>query len=428
MSDLHKKSFTSNESLNKVLELLKKNIKPIIAVALYIIMIIILAKCTNPAKDDIVIEKQDAEITSDVNDYDIKEKPFIEVSEDLTKLMTKYYKYYAAGNFEKAAKVARPMSETEKSYMDILSGLIESYEDIEVYAREGLNEGEYLVNTIVNIKPEGIEGKAPSLDTFYVRTSSKGNLYIDNAYSQFNQSNMENSTEADIQGIINASHESEDMEKLQERVQSEYESAVSENKELKKFFEVTIPNAISDWISGLEKAPEDEEQAEQIVLEFEKAYVLTRINIRALANTNGDILATVDKGTEIEACDASTDENGWCSVRFNGYEGYVMRDYITFDKADLLPEELTENNETENNANTGDNANETAPALPQGKEITITTTTNIRSAMSATSDKVGVAYGGDKVTVVMSYAEGWTKVTWKEKTGYIRTDILSEQQ
>jgi hypothetical protein len=25
---------------------------------------------------------------------------------------------------------------------------------------------------------------------------------------------------------------------------------------------------------------------------------------------------------------------------------------------------------------------------------------------------------------VMSYAEGWTKVTWKNKTGYIKTDLL----
>ena len=41
-----------------------------------------------------------------------------------------------------------------------------------------------------------------------------------------------------------------------------------------------------------------------------------------------------------------------------------------------------------------------------------------------TADKVGVAYAGEKVTVVMSYAEGWTKVTWKNKTGYIKTDLL----
>ena len=38
--------------------------------------------------------------------------------------------------------------------------------------------------------------------------------------------------------------------------------------------------------------------------------------------------------------------------------------------------------------------------------------------------KVAVAYAGEKVTVVMSYAEGWTKVKYGKKEGYIRTDLL----
>ena len=44
--------------------------------------------------------------------------------------------------------------------------------------------------------------------------------------------------------------------------------------------------------------------------------------------------------------------------------------------------------------------------------------------MDTNSDKVGVAYPGEEVTVEMSYAEGWTKVKWDGKTGYIKTDLL----
>ena len=51
-------------------------------------------------------------------------------------------------------------------------------------------------------------------------------------------------------------------------------------------------------------------------------------------------------------------------------------------------------------------------------------TTNIRSGMSEDSGKVGTAYAGEKVTVVMSYAEGWTKVKWNGETGYIKTSLL----
>ena len=62
--------------------------------------------------------------------------------------------------------------------------------------------------------------------------------------------------------------------------------------------------------------------------------------------------------------------------------------------------------------------------IAAGTKITLTNTVNIRSSMSETASKVGVAYAGDSVTVQMSYAEGWTKVTWKDKEGYVKTEFL----
>jgi uncharacterized protein YgiM (DUF1202 family) len=44
--------------------------------------------------------------------------------------------------------------------------------------------------------------------------------------------------------------------------------------------------------------------------------------------------------------------------------------------------------------------------------------------MDTSASKVAVAYAGEEVTVVMSYAEGWTKVKYKNKEGFIRTDLL----
>ena len=63
-------------------------------------------------------------------------------------------------------------------------------------------------------------------------------------------------------------------------------------------------------------------------------------------------------------------------------------------------------------------------SLPEGTVVRLSNTTNIRSSMNETADKVGVAYAGENVTVVMSYAEGWTKVKWNSKTGYVKTDLL----
>lgn len=63
-------------------------------------------------------------------------------------------------------------------------------------------------------------------------------------------------------------------------------------------------------------------------------------------------------------------------------------------------------------------------SFPEGTVITIEEATNVRKEMSTDSAIVETLYRGAKVTVVMSYAEGWTKVEWDNKTGYIRSDLL----
>ena len=68
--------------------------------------------------------------------------------------------------------------------------------------------------------------------------------------------------------------------------------------------------------------------------------------------------------------------------------------------------------------------NVAAGSISEGTVIRLSESTNIRSDMSETSEKIGTVYSGEKVTVVMSYAEGWTKVTWNGKTGYIKTSLL----
>ena len=63
-------------------------------------------------------------------------------------------------------------------------------------------------------------------------------------------------------------------------------------------------------------------------------------------------------------------------------------------------------------------------SFAEGTVITIKESTNIRESMSEDSAKVATAFAGEKVTVIMSYAEGWTKVTYGDKTGYIKTELL----
>ena len=93
--------------------------------------------------------------------------------------------------------------------------------------------------------------------------------------------------------------------------------------------------------------------------------------------------------------------------------GYIKTEFLT-----------TEQPQADTTTDTSSNQSEAAGSLAEGTVITLTESTNIRSDMSETASKVGTAFSGEKVTVVMSYAEGWTKVTWNGKTGYIKTSLL----
>ena len=96
---------------------------------------------------------------------------------------------------------------------------------------------------------------------------------------------------------------------------------------------------------------------------------------------------------------------------YDGEKGYVKREYVTTKKSKVP-------------SGTDTAGNDTAKALPQGKEITLSDSVNVRVSMSETADKVGLAYQGDTVKVIQSYAEGWTKVEWNGQTGYIKTKLI----
>ena len=62
--------------------------------------------------------------------------------------------------------------------------------------------------------------------------------------------------------------------------------------------------------------------------------------------------------------------------------------------------------------------------MPEGKVLTASSGYNVRKSMNESAELVGTTAEGDSIKVILSYAEGWTKVEWNGQTGYIRTDLL----
>jgi uncharacterized protein YgiM (DUF1202 family) len=134
------------------------------------------------------------------------------------------------------------------------------------------------------------------------------------------------------------------------------------------------------------------------------------VNIRKGRSTSKKVVVQVPLGGELKIY-PDTLKNGWVKASYDGKKGYVKREYVTT-KRSKVPTVTASSQET------------STAALPEGKEVTLSDSVNVRASMSETSDRVGLAFQGDVVKVIQSYAEGWTKVEWNGQTGYIKTDLI----
>lgn len=428
-------------------ELVKTYKRYIAAGALFVAMVVVLVKCTGPVTDipkEPVADEQTANVPQ-TEEFQVDAIP------EINELISSYYTAYAAGDVTALEAIAQPISDTEKSYIKVFSKYVDSYNNLSCHTKSGLNDGEYVVSVYLEMKFKDVATPAPGLDFFYLRTNESGKLYIDNAYSQFNQSNMEESTEADVQALINDFEQAEDVVALQSEVQQKYEQAIAADHDLDQMANETIPNAISAWVQSLtqaedttgetedqkdkqDKPAEDDaakdeqtkdDQSETDKSEEEKpkeektenpngkaktAYAKDGINLRKGPSTKKAIVTQIPLGSKLKIY-PDTKKKGWVKAVYRGKKGYVKLEYVTTDKSKVPTVADTAEEET-------------AKALPQGKKIVLSDSVNVRVSMSETADKVGLAYQGDTVKVIQSYAEGWTKVEWNGQTGYIKTELI----
>lgn len=123
------------------------------------------------------------------------------------------------------------------------------------------------------------------------------------------------------------------------------------------------------------------------------------VNLRSEANTSSSILAELKNGTAVTVVSTA---NGWCKVTYSGKTGYIKQDYVS---------------------TTGSASNSTSASTGTAAVVKCSSTVNFRSASSTSSTILGELKNGTAVTV-LSTSNGWSKVSYAGKTGYISADYL----
>lgn len=358
----------------KFLALIKKNVRYIAAGLIFLVIIFVVS---------LFQEEQGTQVKIPVDESGI-ELYQVDAFPEVNQLIQNYYTAYAAGDLAALQAIATPISERELGYISLYSQYVEGYENLVFYTKSGLDANSYLVNVVVDVKFAGVETLAPGLDFFYVRTNEDGTLYIDNLYSTYNLKNMDNPLDTSVHSLINQFEQQEDVIALVREVTAKYASTVAVDEDLDRLINTTLPQAISDWMA---QVVEDELVLENPVI------------------SDTEIIDTEVAGSEVSETETSETE-------------------VPETEAPETETPETEASETEAPETETPVEESNAAIIPEGTVITLEKTVNVREKMSTDSKKVGVVYTGEKVTVIMSYSDGWTKVKWDGKTGYVRTDLL----
>lgn len=371
--DNNKKFDISKINIDTIITFCRNNTRYVSAGVLTVILVVVLAvTAVNGGKTDGKKGETKQEQIADANDaYEVNE------NEELNALIGKYYELYAAGNVDELAKIATPVSDMEKSYIQMMSGYVESYNNIDCYTKKGLEENSYMVSATYDMKFNGVEGTVPGMEFFYVRTNEDGSLYIDNLYSSFNSEMKEQETDAEVMALIDKFKEASDVKELQADFQNRYTQTISADANLQNMVN-TVTEGIKNWASSYvanEQAAAEQAAAEQAAAE--------QAAQQAAAEQAAAEQAAAEQAAQQAAAEQAAAEQA-----------------------------------AQQDANNGLNY------LPEGTTLTATDAYNIRVSMSETSDKVGTTAIGDAIKVVLSYEEGWTKVEWNGKTGFVKTELL----
>lgn len=428
---------------NRMLDFCKKNIRYISSGVVVVILIIVLAvtaggqrKETEGTQESKQENGAVEEETEDKNSFETDAVP------EINTLIQSYYGAYASGDIAALETYATPISDLEKGYIAMMGQYVTKYENIQCHTKPGLNENEYyVVVEVADTHYAGIETTMSTLSSFYVRQNESGGYYIDNLYSSFNWELKELEMDSQVRDFIIAYEQQEDVTQLIASVQEKIDAALEADAALKTMSEVTIPQAIQAWVAQVtggaegnapegttppaeeptapEQTPEepaDTPDENQQGAATETVYATDNVNIRREPDETSEQVGSALAGASFTR--TATTDSGWSEIDYNGGKAYIKSDYLSTEAP------VQNEGDTGNTGAAGGGVNYLQP----GETVTMGEGLNVRASMSEDAERLGTAEVGDTVTVVLSYAEGWTKVEWNGKTGYIRTDLLLNQR
>ena len=213
----------------------------------------------------------------------------------VNEVIQKYYQALSAKDVEGIRAVVDELDSTEANKITS-DQYIDGYSDIEVYTKDGAQDGEYVVLARYYYTFKDIDTKVPGLSMMYVRPREDGNLHI---------TMKEQDTQAREQ--IAKTREETDVQELIESVENDYARAQEDDETLR------------DFISSFGIASSQASKAEDgstITIKYD-------CNVRDSADVSGEVVTQLSTGDKVTKLG---NEGEWIKISFDDTEGYVRSD------------------------------------------------------------------------------------------------------
>lgn len=217
---------------------------------------------------------------------------------EVNTLIESFYAAWGQKNVDAMKELTDNFSSTDEAKV-VNATYIESYDNVQVYTKQGLDENSYVVFASYDLKFQGIDTPAPGLSELYVVKDDSGNWLIHNDES-----------DQEVQECIEKTRQEEDVQELISQEEERYNQAVESNEELKNY---------------LEQLGEETNTA----LMADDGDMLTAAedcNVRADANTSSEILGRLQTGDQVKKLENAGDS--WIKVEYNGQEAYIYSDLL----------------------------------------------------------------------------------------------------
>ena len=410
-----------------------KIIMPVVLVVCVVVTVIIAInangrKATEDESVDAAEEVTIADVPAVVPEVPMELNAVPEVND----LINTYYGAMVEGDTDTMSQLMYKLDETEILKARETSKYIESYPVMEIYTKAGPKENTYLAYVYYEVKFHDYDKPIPGMSTYYVCMDEDGNYYL----------NEDGEEEDNVIKYIKEVTLQDDVVDLNNKVAVAYNDMVNDDEELRAFIidlDTEIGKNVGEALAreeGSESSSEEgetdggEQQSGELAETEEPAAVVTKVkatdvvNIRTSDSETADKLGKAAIGDEFTLLEERA--NGWSKISYEGRDAFIKSEYLEpsetkeANAGDTNTEPETQTTQTTQTTTQTDNNN--SPA--SGGTVTVKENVRIRASASEDAEKLGTAYVGEKLEVIMKQADGWTKIKYNGKTAYVKSDYV----